>query len=107
MREKIMNGTNNFVVQQLDGDAWERGEIAIVGRPATLEEWFGKLIEWEMRLAVMPLSRITGGPYDGGHVLMAIGDVRLYFAVPAAAIPSLQAWLPEHEYRELLRRTPR
>ena len=107
MRETTMMDTNDSVVQQLDGEAWERGEIAIVGRPATLEEWFGKLIEWEMRLAVMPLSRITGGPNDGGHVLMAIGDVRLYFAVPAVAIPALHPWLSDRDYTEVLRRSPR
>jgi hypothetical protein len=104
MTEKTMNGTNDIVVQQLDGEAWECGEIAIVGRPATLEEWCSKLVEWEMHLAVMPLSRITGGRYDGGHVLMAIGDTRLYFAVPAAAIPALLPWLSDRDYAELSRR---
>jgi len=107
MTEKTMMDTNEIVVQQLDGDAWEHGEIVIVGRPATLAEWCGKLVEWEMRLAVMPLSRITGGPYDGGHVLMAIGDTRLYFAVPTAAIPLLRPWLSERDDAELRRRTPR
>jgi len=106
MREKTMMDRKEIVVQQLDGEAWECGEVAIVGRPATLEEWCGKLIEWEMHLAVMPLSRITGGPYDGGHVLIAIGDTRLYFAVPAAAIPALRPWLSDRDYAELLRRTP-
>jgi hypothetical protein len=101
-----MTDTSAVMVQMLDEDAWERGEIAIVGRPVTLREWFGKLVEWEMRLSLMPLSRITDGLYDGGHVLMAVGDTRLYFAVPAAAVPSLRAWLSEEEYRELLRRTP-
>ena len=101
-----MTDTSALTVQMLDGEAWERGEIAIIGRSVTLQEWFGKLVAWEMRLSLMPLSRITGGPYDGGHVLMAVGDTRLYFAVPAAAVPSLRAWLPEEEYRELLRRTP-
>ena len=106
MREKTMNGTNEIIVQQLDGEAWERGEIVITGRSVTLQEWFGKVVEWEMRLSLMPLSRITGGPYDGGHVLMAVGDTRLYFAVPAAAIPSLRAWLSDRDYTELLRRSP-
>jgi len=106
MRGKIMTDTNVVTVQLLDGEAWERGEIVITGRPVTLEEWCRKLIEWEMHLAVMPLSRITGGPYDGGHVLMAVGDTRLYFAVPAAAIPALRAWLSDHDHAELLRRTP-
>ena len=106
MREKTMNGTNEIIVQQLDGEAWERGEIVITGRSVTLQEWFGKVVEWEMRLSLMPLSRITGGPYDGGHVLMAVGDTRLYFAVPTAAIPALRPWLSDRDYAELLRRTP-
>ncbi len=59
MRGKIMTDTNVVTVQMLDGEAWERGEVAIVGRPATLAEWCGKLVEWGMRLCVMPLSRIT------------------------------------------------
>jgi len=106
MREKTMNGTNEIIVQQLDGEAWERGEIVITGRSVTLQEWFGKVVEWEMRLSLMPLSRITGGPYDGGHVLMAVGDTRLYFAVPAATIPALRPWLSDGDYAELRRRTP-
>ncbi len=101
-----MNDKETMTVQMLDEDAWERGEIAIVGRPVPLEEWLGKLAEWGMRLSRPPLSRITGGPYDGGQVLMAIGDVRLYFAVPNAAIPALRPWLPDREYGELVRRTP-
>ncbi len=106
MRGTIMTDTNVLTVQMLDGEAWERGEIAINGRPVTLTEWFGKLVEWEMRLSLMPLSRITGGPYDGGHALMVTGDTRLYFAVPAAAIPALRPWLSDRDYAELLRRTP-
>lgn len=101
-----MADTTALKVQMLDGEAWERGEIAIVGRPVRLQEWFAKLIEWDLRLSLPPLSRITGGPYDGGHVLTAIGDTRLYFAVPAAAIPALRPWLTERDYGELIRRTP-
>lgn len=106
MREKIMTDGDVLIVQMLDSDAWERGEIVIVGRPVTLAEWFGTLVAWEMRLSLMPLSRITAGPYDGGHVLMAVGDARLYFAVPAAAIPALRSWLSDRDYAELLRRSP-
>jgi len=94
-------------VQMLDDGAWERGEILIIGRPVPLDEWLGKLREWEMQLSVPPLSRITGGPYDGGHVLMATGDTRLYFAVPATALASLRNWLTEREYDGLLRRIGR
>ncbi len=107
MKGEIMIGETEMTVQLLDGDAWERGEIVIVGRQVILQEWFGKLVEWEMHLTVMPLSRITDGPYDGGHVLMVVGDTRLYFAVPAAAMPTLRPWLSERDYAELLRRTPR
>ncbi len=103
----MMTDPSLLTVQMLDEDAWERGEIVIIGRPVPLAEWFGKLVEWEMRLALPPLSRITGGPYDGGHVLVAIGDTRLSFAVPAPAIFTLRAWLSERDYAELLRRTPR
>jgi hypothetical protein len=94
------------IVQMLDGAAWERGEIAIVGRSVTVMEWLSKLAEWGIRLSLPPLSRITGGPYDGGHVLMAVNGERLYFAVPAAAIPTLRPWLTDDDYRELTRRTP-
>ncbi len=107
MTGKIVTDRDALIVQMIDGDAWERGEIVIVGRPVTLAEWFSKLVAWEMRLSLMPLSRITDGPYDGGHVLMAVGDTRLYFAVPAAVIPALHHWLSERDYAELLRRTPR
>ncbi len=107
MKGTIMVSETEMTVQLLDGDAWERGEIVIVGRPVILQEWFGKLVEWEMRLSLMPLSRIADGPYDGGHVLVATGDARLYFAVPAAAIPALRPWLSDRDYAELLRRTTR
>jgi hypothetical protein len=94
------------IIQMLDGEAWERGEIVIVGRSVTVTEWLSKLAEWEMRLVLPPLSRITGGPYDGGHVLMVVNGERLYFAVPTAAIPALRPWLTDGDYRELIRRTP-
>ncbi len=106
MTEEIMTGAKELTVQMLDGEAWERGEIVVTGRPVTLQEWFEKVVAWEMRLSVMPLSRITDGPYDGGHVLMAVGDTRLYFAVPRAAIPALRPWLSDRDDAELLRRTP-
>ncbi len=101
-----MTDTRDMVVQMLDEEAWEQGEIAIVGRPVPVWEWLTKLREWEMRLSLPPLSRITSGPYDGGHVLVATGDTRLPFAVPLAALPLLRAWLPTHEYAEVVRRTP-
>ncbi len=102
-----MQDNRRPTVQMLDDAAWERGEISIIGRPVPLDEWLGKLREWEMQLSVPPLSRITGGPYDGGHVLMATGETRLYFAVPAIVLPLLRNWLTEREYNGLLRRIGR
>jgi len=93
------------MVRMLDGEAWEQGEIVITGRSVTVTEWLSKLAEWGMRLSLPPLSRITGGPYDGGQVLMAVNGERLYFAVPAVAVPALRPWLTDGDYRELIRRT--
>jgi len=92
-------------VQLLDEDAWERGEILPVGRPVPVGVWLTKLSEWQMALSLPPLSRITGGPYDGGQVLVGTGDARLTFAVPRAALPLLRDWLTEREFGELTRRS--
>ncbi len=94
-------------VQLLDEAAWEGGEIVPVGRPVPVGVWLAKLAEWRMTLSLPPLSRITGGRYDGGHVLVGTGDTRLAFAVPRAALPLLRDWLTEQEYRELTRRSGR
>ncbi len=102
-----MTEPGNAIVQMLDGEAWEAGEIAVVGRPVTAREWLATLDEWGMRLSLPPLSRITGGSYDGGHVLTATGDARLYFAVPATALVLLTGRLSEADGRELLRRIGR
>lgn len=94
-------------VQLLDEEAWERGEISPVGRPVPVGVWLEKLAEWRMTLSLPPLSRITGGPYNGGQVLVGTGDTRLAFAVPAPALPLLRDWLTEREYGEIVRRTGR
>ncbi len=98
------NGTGPSV-QLLDEAAWEGGEIVPVGRPVPVSVWLAKLSEWRMTLSLPPLSRITGGRYDGGHVLIGTGDARLAFAVPPAALPLLRDWLTEREYGELVRRS--
>ncbi len=98
------NGTGPRV-QLLDEAAWERGEIVPVGRPVPVSVWLAKLSEWRMTLSLPPLSRITGGRYDGGHVLVGTGDARLAFAVPRAALPLLRDRLTEREYGELVRRS--
>lgn len=94
-------------VRQIDGLAWE-GEAAVdpVGEAWAVAAWLALLREHRLALRVLPISRIAGGPYDGGHVLLAQNGGRLYFAVPAAAIPALEGHLPAADYAELVRRTP-
>ncbi|MDP9371257.1 MAG: hypothetical protein M3Q65_02120 [Chloroflexota bacterium] len=95
-------------VWQIDGDAWET-EAAVdpVGEALPLGEWLASLPEERLTLKVLPISRIAGGPCDGGHVLLAEAWAdRLYFAVPPAAVPALAGHLPPAEYDELVRRTP-
>ncbi len=55
-------------------------------------------------------SLIAGGPYDGGHVIMAHNeeeDNTFLFALPPVAIPLLRRLLAEDQYKALLSRTPR
>lgn len=94
-------------VRQIEGIAWE-GEAAVdpVGAGWAVGDWLALLRERDLTLALLPVSRIAGGPYDGGHVLAAEGGGRLYFAVPAAVIPALEGHLPADDYAELVRRTP-
>ncbi len=94
-------------VQLIDEYAWEGGTVDPIGRAVTVADWLAKLRELGMRLGVMPASRIAGGAYDGGHVLVAASSGRLYFAVPAAVIPALRDALPADQYADLARRTPR
>ena len=94
-------------VQLLDEAAWERGEVVPVGQRVPVSVWLAKLAEWRMTLSLPPLSRITGGMYDGGHVLVGTGDTRLAFAVPKEALSLLRDRLTEREYGELTRRIGR
>ena len=95
------------VVRLIDADAWEGGVLELVGRPVPVAEWLATLDAWGLRLHALPVSRIVDGPYDGGYVLLAQDRAeRLYFAVPAAALPALAGHLPAEEYAALLRRPP-
>lgn len=77
-----------LTMQLLDEEAWERGEILPVGRSVPVDEWLGQLAVWGMELSLPPLSRIASGPYDGGHVLVATGDVRLAFGASGGTVPA-------------------
>ena len=95
------------LVRQIAAIAWEgAGAVEPVGDGWPVADWLALLRAHDLTLGVLPISRITGGPYDGGHVLVAQDGGRLYFAVPAAAIPALAGHLPADEYAELVRRTP-
>ncbi len=95
-------------VWQIDGLDWE-GQAVVdpVGEALPVGEWLASLPEEGLALRLLPVSRIKGGVCDGGHVLLAQGaGGRVYFAVPAAAIPALEGHLPADDYAELVRRTP-
>ena len=82
-------------VQLIDEHAWERAEVLPIGEPIPVGEWLAKLDQLGMMLGALPSRRIAGGPYDGGWVVSADNRRgRLYFAVPAAALPALAGILP-------------
>jgi hypothetical protein len=95
-------------VQLIDEYAWEGGDVDPIGDEIAVAVWLDRVRQLGLTLGTMPASRIEGGAYDGGHVIPALAaGGRLYFAVPAAAIPALRDALPAGEYAELVRRTPR
>jgi hypothetical protein len=54
-------------------------------------------------------SLITGGPYDGGYVIMVNNeeeDNTFLCAIPPVAIPLVQGLLTDDQYRKLIERTP-
>lgn len=96
------------IVQLIDEYAWEGGDVDPIGDELTVAVWLDRARQLGLTLGTMPASRIAGGAYDGGHVIPALAaGGRLYFAVPAAAIPALRDVLPADQYAELVRRTPR
>ena len=96
-----------LIVQGIDEWAWEGGEVDPTGDELTVAAWLDTVRAFGLALHALPASRIVGGRYDGGHVLVADDQGgRLYFAVPAAAIPALRDHLPAEEYADLVRRTP-
>ncbi|HEU5422240.1 MAG TPA: hypothetical protein VFU72_01770 [Nitrolancea sp.] len=96
-----------LTVQVIDRTAWEgAGIVEPLGEPIPLAELLAQLPQHRLALRVLPASRIAGGAYAGGHVLIAQNGDRLYIAVPPAAIPQLAGVLPADEYAALVRRTP-
>ena len=102
-----MNKDVVLTVQVIDRTAWEgAGIVEPLGEPIPLAELLAQLPQHRLALRVLPASRIAGGAYAGGHVLIAQNGDRLYIAVPPAAIPQLAGVLPADEYAALVRRTP-
>ncbi|HEX5506470.1 MAG TPA: hypothetical protein VFW96_27885 [Thermomicrobiales bacterium] len=92
------------IVQAIDEYAWEAAEVRPIGVALPIGEWLRRLRERGMRLGVVPPARIAGGPYDGGWVLSADDeDGRVYFAVPAEALPRLRDALSPEVYAALSR----
>ena len=93
------------IVQAIDEYAWEAAEVRPIGVEMSIGEWLRRLRARGMRLGVMPPARIAGGPYGGGWVLSADNeDGRVYFAMPAAALPLLRDVLAQEVYAALTRR---
>lgn len=102
-----MRDTSELMVVILSDKAWERLELVAIAEPVPLEEWLGWVRDERMQITAEPHSRIEGGPYDGGHVLTVDNEQgRSRFAVPAAAIPMLGAYMDTPTYEDLLGRTP-
>ncbi len=103
-----MKDAGEMTVVMLSEKAWERQEIIPVTNPIPVSEWLGIIQERGMMVLAPPFSRISEGPYDGGHVLaLDDEDGRSWFAVPAAVLPMLRSYMSPQMYEDLVRRTPK
>jgi hypothetical protein len=84
----LSSGT--LTVQLLNHSAWEdRAELVAAGESVPFEEWLGLVERAGMPIHAMPVGAITGGPYDGGRVLVVYAPDRYYFAVPREGLERL------------------
>ncbi len=103
-----MKDAEELIVVMLSEKAWERQEIVAITNPIPVSEWLGIIQERGMRVLAPPFSRISEGPYGGGHVLaLDDDDGRSWFAVPSQVIPMLRSCMSSQTYEDLLRRTPK
>ncbi len=89
---------------------WENDlEVYEITDPIPMGNWLDVVTRPGHELEVLPYdSRIAGGRYDGGHVMMLhTEDNTFMYAVPPEVIVLLEGILPDHQYRTLLERTPR
>ncbi len=101
-----------ITVSMIHIPTWENElKVVEITQPIPVEEWLQKSTGPGCELEIPPYdSRIEGGRYDGGHVVMvhdAEEDNTYLFAIPPEVIPLLQGLLPEDQYRQLLVRTPK
>ena len=77
--------------------------------PIPISEWLEVVTTPGRELEVLPYdSRITGGRYDGGHVIaLHTEDNTIMYVVPPEVIVLLKGMLTDDQYRGLLSRTPR
>ncbi len=105
-KERRVRDTSELTVVMLSDKAWERLELVPITEPVPLDQWLGWVRDERMRISAEPYSRIEGGEYDGGHVLTLDNEQgRSRFAVPAAGIPMLEAYMSPQAYNQLLSRT--
>lgn len=103
-----MVDSEDLTVHEIYGRAWELGEIDPLGGAPTPLADFLRVAEGEdLRLSPEPGGEIESGPYRGGRVIAAEArDGRLYFMVPAAALPVLEPHFREAEARGIVHRRP-
>ncbi len=89
---------------------WENDlEVYEITDPIPVGDWLDVITRPGRELETLPYdSLITGGRYDGGHVLMLhTEDNTFMYAVPPEVIVLLEGLLTDDQYRQLLERTPR
>lgn len=87
---------------------WENDlEVYEITDPIPVGEWLEVVTRPDRELEVLSYdSRITGGRYDGGHVLMLhTADNTFMYAVPPEAIVLLEGLLADDQYHTLIKRT--
>ncbi len=90
---------------------WENDlEVYEITDPIPVGDWLDVITRPGRELETLPYdSLITGGRYDGGHVVIVhdADEQNTYmFALPPEAIPLLLGLLLDGQYRTLVARTP-
>ncbi len=106
-----MTAKTGITVSMIHIPTWENElKVVEITQPIPVQEWLEKSTGTGCELETLPYdSLITGGRYDGGHVVTvhdAEEENTYMFAIPPEAVPLLEGLLPDEQYRRLLERTP-